>query len=876
MSDLILKDQLVSLQQADHPDPALRNPPDSSPDHRGPAWFAVILLSVVLLAVALWVGLSWGALTDSVRALTLGLLALGALMIAALVIVIGAARRDAREAVRIATIYSEAFARSTRAQMITRGGKPVQANAAYVEMARRLGATAFADAPPTVNRIFSSVEKDGSAALFRLNQLKTDRLEAQEELTSILPDGTMARFRITVSRLAPNADGQSKSDNDELMWQIDELAAQDDMAELLVRAPVGLFSATRDGRVLRMNDTLERWLGGPDALTPAHINEFLETPDVLLGSDAVHGKTVRADTRLITRKGIVTPTVMIAHWSATDTGDMIASVALHGHAIRAGRDKGAAGTASTVSAGESGPAQNRAISDKAREAVSAFSAVPFGLLHVDGDPILSARVSYANAAFTTLSGREDPAGLTLLDLFEADGLRAAFKDRPSAELCETGAMDVTLAGPNSLPVSLYMMRDPVVSDRHWIYLVDISARKSLEDQIRQSQKMQAVGQLTAGVAHDFNNMLQAIRLNTDELLQRHPVGDPSYPELQSINATGARAAALVKKLLAFSRQQTRRPERFDVGEALSDMFLTLKQTLGGQAQLQMNHGRDLPPVLMDRSQFDNVVMNLCVNARDAMEAQGGGLITITSDIIDRADVDDTGLQSALAAFPTDTIVRISVADTGTGMTDAVKAKIFEPFFTTKDQGKGTGLGLATVYGVIQQSGGHLEVDSELGAGTTFSIYLPKAPEKTEAEIAEAPPPEPAVARKPADLAGTGNILFVEDEASVRVIAAKSLRKKGYTVTEAEDGEEALEILEDTDTPFDLLLSDVVMPGLDGPGLLKQGRQYLGDARIVFISGYAEEKFSDLLAEEPDVTFLPKPFTLAELAEKVKAEIGEAR
>ena len=211
------------------------------------------------------------------------------------------------------------------------------------------------------------------------------------------------------------------------------------------------------------------------------------------------------------------------------------------------------------------------------------------------------------------------------------------------------------------------------------------------------------------------------------------------------------------------------------------------------------------------------------------------------------------------------------------MSDEVKAKIFEPFFTTKEQGKGTGLGLATVYGIVQQTGGHLDVQSELGVGTTFRITLPAADAKdiaAEAEHAkDTPAPE---ARKPSDLAGQGTILFVEDEASVRVIAAKSMRKRGYTVIEAEDGEEALEILEDGDHVFDMMISDVVMPGMDGPTLLKEGRALLGDARIVFISGYAEEQFSDLLSEEPDVTFLPKPFTLAQLAEKVKAEIGDAQ
>ena len=389
--------------------------------------------------------------------------------------------------------------------------------------------------------------------------------------------------------------------------------------------------------------------------------------------------------------------------------------------------------------------------------------------------------------------------------------------------------------------------------------------------------MQAIGQLAAGVAHDFNNLLTAIRLNTDELLQRHPVGDPSYTELQNINTTGARAASLVKKLLTFSRKATRRSERLDVTDTLSDMVVTLRQTLGERAKLKLVHARGLPAVMADKSQIDTVLMNLCVNARDAMEAQGGGTITISSDHLKLSGIEDSSLKETLTTLSDDDFVVIRVEDTGTGMSEEVKAKIFEPFFTTKEQGKGTGLGLATVYGIVQQTGGHLAVESVLGEGTSFSIYLPAAgavlaPDGTEAPIE---PAKPVVTRKPADLAGQGHILFVEDEASVRGIAAKALRKKGYTVIEAEDGEEALEILEESKMSFDLMISDVVMPGLDGPSLLRAGREMLRDTRIVFISGYAEEEFSELLSEEPDVTFLPKPFTFAELAEKVKSEIGTA-
>ncbi|WP_298917447.1 ATP-binding protein [uncultured Algimonas sp.] len=829
---------------------AIPSSPSSGPVGRMAGWSGLVILILLVIIGSIWAALAWTGLQPGPQILVAGVIALAVLLAAGLLITMRAGSREDRRAAHRDSLYSEAFFLSGRPQLITRNGEPAHANRAYLDIARTLAVDVLPDTLPSVDRLFSTTGKDGSAAIFRLHNIPPTQSEAEEEINLVMPNGTLSRFRISVKRIGaqPGLD----------LWQIDEIAGMESHGASLANAPIGLFSLTRDGRVISINTTMQRWLGGPDAVAPTHINEFIEDPLLLLDADAVHGKTVRADTRLITRKGVVTPIVMIARWNAVEAGDLVASVALHGHTSRPG---GQRQTELSQAAG----------SDK--QHAPAFASVPFGVLQVDGANIGTAKITYTNKAFRTLWGGGDPIGQPFASLFDGHTVRKTLAGKSVADMGDMGAIDVRLTGAGKVPVALYIVPDPVLPERLWAYLVDISTRKSLEEQVRQSQKMQAVGQLTAGVAHDFNNLLTAIRLNTDELLQRHPVGDPSYPELQNINATGARAAALVKKLLAFSRQQTRRAERIDISEVLSDMYLTLKQTLGGQAQLELSHARDLPPVMMDRSQFDNVVMNLCVNARDAMEAQGGGRITIESERLSRHSVTDLGLQSALMDFPSDDIVLISVSDTGTGMTEAVKAKIFEPFFTTKDQGKGTGLGLATVYGIIQQSGGHLEVDSELGRGTTFNIYLPAAPELTQQDIIDKAP-APAE-RKPADLAGQGNILFVEDEAAVRVIAAKSLRKRGYNVVEAEDGEEALELLEGASEPFDLLLSDVVMPGLDGPGLLKQGREMLGDARIVFISGYAEEKFSDLLAEEPDVTFLPKPFTLAELAEKVKSEIGEA-
>lgn len=748
-----------------------------------------------------------------------------------------------------AGFYSEAFFKNPVSALIMEDGKVVHANEAYLAMADRIGAMGVSQSAPSVDRLFGSSGKETASAIFRLHHMKPTTASAEEIIDTLDADGMLHRYRIHVTNLNPQQ-----------LWQITDVT-QDDFGEesVLVEAPVGLFSVTREGRVIASNAALQRWLGGEAQSRPDYLREFIEDPDALLKAPATPGRIVRADTRLITRKGVVTPTIMVGTWKELDSRDLVASVALYGHSSLAGQKTSRAGSTSAMPL-------------VPNEKATSFSSAPLAILRLEGSELGSSIIRSANPAFERMSGGASWTELPFSKIFSRDEVQHRFLSLTAFE-CDAGEpFDATLSGPDGLPVSVYIVPDPQAQRSSWAYLVDTSARKSLEDQLVQSQKMQAIGQLAAGVAHDFNNLLTAIRLNADELLQRHPVGDPSYPELQNINTTGIRAAALVKKLLAFSRKQTRRMELLSVTDTLSEMIVTLKQTLGERAKLNMVHGRGLPPVRADKSQIDTVLMNLCVNARDAMEEQGGGTITIKSLLKPRNEIADQSVTLALKSIPGDDFVIIEVADTGTGMTDEVKAKIFEPFFTTKEVGKGTGLGLATVYGIVQQSGGHLTVDSKLGVGTTFRIYLPAADASdAEQESVKAP----AAVKKPADLTGQGNILFVEDEASVRLIAAKSLRKKGYKVVEAEDGEEAFELLEEAEEPFDLMISDVVMPGMDGPTLLKKGRAKLGDARIVFISGYAEEEFSDLLSEEPDVTFLPKPFTLAQLAEKVKAEIGES-
>jgi two-component system cell cycle sensor histidine kinase/response regulator CckA len=350
------------------------------------------------------------------------------------------------------------------------------------------------------------------------------------------------------------------------------------------------------------------------------------------------------------------------------------------------------------------------------------------------------------------------------------------------------------------------------------YLVDVSEQKQLELQLAQVQKMQAIGQLAGGVAHDFNNLLTAIQLRLDELLHRHPVGDPSYEGLNEIRQTATRAADLVRKLLAFSRKQTVQRETLDVGELVTGFEVLLRRLLREDTELVVKHGRNMPFVRADKSQLETAVMNLAVNARDAMRSAGkGGVVTITTDRCSSEDARRLGYIDA----PAGEFAMIEVADTGPGIPPPVMEKIFEPFFTTKPVGEGTGLGLATVYGIVKQADGWIAADNLAGGGAAFRIFLPvynPPAGEVKAVVAEK---KPAVAR---DLSGAGRILFVEDEDAVRGIASRLLRARGYEVIEAADGEEALALAEEHAGSIDLLISDVIMPGLDGPTMLKKARR----------------------------------------------------
>ncbi|WP_333587429.1 cell cycle histidine kinase CckA [Phenylobacterium sp.] len=493
--------------------------------------------------------------------------------------------------------------------------------------------------------------------------------------------------------------------------------------------------------------------------------------------------------------------------------------------------------------------------------LDAFAAAsPFGAALLEGEDPFNAVIVEANPALSAMAGRVE-RGQAFGDLIEAQARQdAAARLSQGAE----GALEVRLARDPGKIAHLYLSRP---SGRWVAYLVDVSEQKQMELQLAQSQKMQAIGQLAGGVAHDFNNLLTAILMQLDSLAARHPVGDPSYEGLNEIRQTSNRAADLVRKLLAFSRKQTVQREILELGELISEFEVLLRRVLSEDVTVETEYGRDLPHVRVDRGQLETAVMNLAVNARDAVRAHGGTTVRIRTARLSEAEAAQLGYGGAQGDQ-----ALIEVSDDGPGIPADVLDKIFDPFFTTKPVGEGTGLGLATVYGIVKQSDGWISVTSKPGQGAAFRIFLPahQAP-------AVAATPLPLAKPKPQarDLSGAGRILFVEDEDAVRGVAARLLRARGYEVIEAASGEEALELAELHAGEIDLMISDVVMPGMQGPDLLKQARDYLAGAPVMFISGYAEAEFSNLLEGETNISFLPKPIDIKTLAERVKQELQKA-
>ncbi len=485
-----------------------------------------------------------------------------------------------------------------------------------------------------------------------------------------------------------------------------------------------------------------------------------------------------------------------------------------------------------------------------------MAKLPLGLALADRD----GRFLFLNDAFCRAVGqpvgskpiypgdlviREDKAAV-------ADAVRRYAMGQPIS-----GDIAVRLVSLPEEPVALTIASAKGLGEAAVLLSIKDSSEESrLKKQVAQATKMQAVGQLAGGVAHDFNNILTGILGHCDLMLMRHSPGDSDYDDIQQIRNNANRAAGLTRQLLAFSRQQTLRPQVLQLPDVVAEISNLLKRLMGETVELIVKHGRNLGPIRADPGQLEQVIVNLAVNARDAMPR--GGKLTIQTYAVTSAEVRKIGSE----ILPVADYTALSVTDTGTGIQPELLPKIFEPFFTTKEVGKGTGLGLSTVYGIVKQSGGFIFADSKVGEGTSFVIYLPV--HIVEAGQA-AEPVKPK--EKTEELWGSGTILLVEDEDMVRAVAERALVRHGYEVVTATNGEEGLEILK-ARKDIDMLVSDVVMPMMDGPSLGRHARELFPEMPLLFMSGYAEEQLRRSIALD-NVNFLPKPFSVQQLAEAVR-------
>ena len=827
------------------------------PVRRGGSILLVLLVAGAIVAIAL-------ALTTLGRAQAqpyiLGLLALLAMiglfnLFAFAAGIIRFADRSADDPVvrRIADLAYDGIA------VTDSRGHIVYCNAAYLALT---GAASAHDVRP-VERVFIG-NPDVSEAVFRLLKASREGKRQQEEVRIAGTDGGHGRWlRMRVRPL-----GQNKREAKYAVWSIADITRdrerQEDVfqelqhaIEYLDHAPCGFFSVNAAGEVVYVNATLANWLD----YDLAEIGSGgLKLTDIVSGDGAA------LLTSITPAPGEVTTEVFDIDLRMRTGRTM--PVRLY-HKLAFGAD-GAPGASRTLVISRA--RDERADPQRAAEVrfMRFFDHTPMAIATVDR----SGAIVRANARFAKLAQGLGSDGKSIFNTVNARDrhLLVAAINQAALGQGDIAPVEVMLDGTRERWGQFFVTaveEDERESEAAIVYMLETTERRALENQINQSQKMDMVGQLAGGIAHDFNNVLSAIMMANDFLLNAHKPTDPSFQDIMQIKQNATRAATLVRQLLAFSRRQTLRPQVLDLGDALSDLTMLLRRLIGEKVKLDLIHGRDLWPVKVDVSQFEQVIVNLAVNARDAMP-DGGKLTVRTANV-----TTEEATQLAYKGMPAAEYVRIDITDTGTGIPPEIIDKIFEPFFSTKEVGKGTGLGLSTVYGIVKQTGGFVYVDSEPGKGTSFRIFLPRHHPEAEVAIPEAVAATAAGKEAPADskprtdLTGQGTILLVEDEEGLRSLNARGLRSRGYSVIEASNGIEALEALEEKDGAVDLVVSDVVMPEMDGPTLLKSMRERNPDLKIIFVSGYAEDAFEKSLPKNQQFAFLPKPFTLSQLVAAVK-------
>ncbi len=659
----------------------------------------------------------------------------------------------------------------------------------------------------TLVRCLREMFANPAAVLMRLQNRAEARGAAREDIVT-----RRGHVRLAVHQI----------DDDRYLWRLEDLVERNHVGRGVDSLSLPMMTVSRSGTILFMNDALRRILGGRVKTLERVFSDLPLVPNQV---HRVQGAEGPVRVRVVEIDGA--------------GGRQEVFLIPIGETEEVAQEDAAGGT---------------------RDGEVSLGMLPVALLKLDRE----GRILFSNAAAEKMFGASAEPGSEFHTLVE--GLGRSVKDwlMDAADGRGLGRPEFVRASVPDKELYLQVTLGRHIEDGRTILNVvinDATELKTLEAQFVQSQKMQAIGQLAGGVAHDFNNLLTAISGHCDLLLLRHDQGDQDYADLVQINQNANRAASLVGQLLAFSRKQNLQPEILDLRDTLSDLTHLLNRLVGEKVTLSLSHDPGLRPVRADKRQLEQVLMNLVVNARDAMPNGGEIRVATESTRINEPMVRDR------ATVPAGDYVVVRVEDDGVGIPGDKLAKIFEPFFTTKRTGEGTGLGLSTAYGIIKQTGGFIFVDSELGSGTTFSLYFQAYDRPAEQGL----PKEEKIGAVHLQQ-DEGVVMLVEDEAPVRAFASRALRMRGYTVIEAENAEEALETLSDDSLKVDVFVTDVVMPGMDGPTWVRLALKERPDVRVVFVSGYAEDRFSDEQAGIPNSVFLPKPFSLNELTATVRDQI----
>ena len=770
-------------------------------------------------------------------------------------------------------------------------GRVVYANAAYLDLTDASDAN---DMRP-VERAFIG-DADASEAIYRLLKAAKDGKRLQEEVRIVGTEGRPARWlRFRIRPL-----GSGRHDGRLTVWSLSDVtrerAHQENVfqdlqhaIDYLDHAPAGFFSVDDKGDIVYLNATLANWLDQDLAQVGSR---GLKIADLVAGDGAALLTTLRA------APGDVKTEILDLDLR-TRSGRTLPVRVLHKLAYGADGVPGASRTLVLNRARDDGTDPQRAAEIRF---MRFFHHTPMAIATIDkhGGVVrtnpLFARLFHGarSGEYGARSGEHGARGgegenvdrSILVTVVERDREALASAIAQAAQgKSDIAPVDAMLVGDSERFGRFYVTaveEEERDQEAAIVYALETTAQRELENKVTQQQKMELVGQLAGGIAHDFNNVLSAIMMATDFLLNAHKPTDPSFADIMQIKQNANRAASLVRHLLAFSRKQTLRPQVLDLGEVLSDLTMLLRRLIGEKVKLDLVHGRDLWPVKVDVSQFEQVIVNLAVNARDAMP--GGGRLQVRTANVTRQESE----RFHAKGMPAADYVMVEVADSGTGIPAKILDKIFEPFFSTKEVGKGTGLGLSTVYGIIKQTGGFVYVDSVEQEGATFRIFLPRhvasAKELAAERALETETPaaavggavttlEPGKRAANADLTGEGTILLVEDEEGLRQLNARGLASRGYTVLEAGNGVEAIDVLEKSDGQVDLVVSDVVMPEMDGPTLLRELRTRNPTLKVIFVSGYAEDAFQRHLPADGRFAFLAKPFTLKQLVNAVKEALA---